>query len=336
VDINQIQPEKFFNAGEKVVSVEFVPLETNDEFLCGGKVVAFTDEIIVYRNFGSKGGEIFLFDRKGKALQKISRQGSGGEEYASNYDVVYDDENKELYVNTMESGVVVYDLEGNFKRRFRQINHTPYWEVENYDNESLICYTRDEHIEHPFFLISKQTGEKIRDIVIPYEKKISLDFPGFTVTGKSLIKTGEEFIIFEPSSDTIYSLHPKESVLRPVLYRTPSIQTMNPPVFLMPNMKVNSFLFLTRMKKEHDFKQQSYPFDTWVYDCRDGKFYNMLFFPKLFGGNGIGAVHETRSNVFLVEFPAYNVNPDWEKMEKRLIAVKEEDNPVLLIVELKE
>jgi hypothetical protein len=328
VDINQIHAEKILNGKEEIVSVEIIPLETNDEFLCGGEVVAFTDEIIVYRNFSRKGGEIFLFDRQGKALKKISRQGSGGEEYAGNLDVVYDDTNKELYVNTMELGVVVYDLEGNFKRRFQQINHTIYWELENYDRESLICYTRDD-VECPFFLISKQTGEKICDIVVPYEKRISLD-SGMT-TGRSLIKTGNEFILFEPSSDTIYSLNPQESVLHPFLYRTPPIQTMHAPVFLLPKMIVSSFLFITCLKKE-----QGYPFENWVYDCRDGKFYNVLVFPQLFGTNGAGVIHESRNNVFLVEFPAHEANPDWEKWKKGITNMKDEDNPILIIVTLKE
>jgi hypothetical protein len=341
IDINRIQPEKILHAGDEVVSVEYIPLETNDEFLCGGKVVAFTDEIIVYHNFSFKGGDILLFDRKGKALKKISRQGSGGEEYASSNGVVYDDANKELYINSMLSGkIVVYDLDGNFKRCFRQ-NPAIFWDIENYDNESLICYTRNENIERPFLLISKQTGEKIRDIVIPYEKKISIDIwqdeqRNVNVSRKNLIKTGEEFIIFEPSSDTIYSLNPKESVLRPVLYRTPPIQTMNPPVFLVPNMKINSFLFITCLKKEYSFeKQQGYPADTYVYDYRDGKFYSMIFFPDILGGNRIDVIHDKRSNVFLVEFPATN----WDeqgKLKKGLTGLNDDDNPVLTIVTLKE
>lgn len=336
IDINQIHPEKVLNGGEDIASVEIIPLETNDEFLCGGEVVAFTDEIIVYRNFSFKGGEIFLFDRQGKALKKINRQGPGGEEYEVNYDVVYDDSNKELYVNTMMSGVVVYDLEGNFKRRFRQINHTAYWEMENYDRESLICYTCDEHVEHPVFLISKQTGEKIRDIVVPYKKRIFVYPEGTMGTGKSLIKTGNEFIIFEPSSDTIYSLDPQESVLHPFLCRTPPIQTMHIPIFFRPDTKVGHFLFVTWLKKEYNSEKQ-YPFESWVYDCRNGKFYNMLSFPKLFGGLGADAVHESRNNVFLVEFPAHNANPNWEKWAKGVTAnLKEDDNPVLFIVTLKE
>jgi hypothetical protein len=340
IDINRIQPEKILHAGDEVVSVEFIPLETNDEFLCGGKVVAFTDEIIVYHNFNFKGGDILLFDRKGKALKKISRQGPGGEEYASSNSLVYDDANKELYVNSILSGkIVIYDLEGNFKRCFRQ-NPAIFWDIENYDNESLICYTRDENIEHPFFLISKQTGEKIRDIVIPYEKKIYPDIQWqeghVGVRWKSLIKTGEEFIIFEPSSDTIYRLNPKESVLRPVLYRTPPIQTMNPPVFLVPNMKINSFLFITCLKKEYSFeKRQGFPADTYVYDCRDGKFYTIISFPDIVGGNHIDVIHDKRSNVFLVEFPATNWS-EQGKLEKGLTGLKDDDNPVLIIVTLKE
>jgi hypothetical protein len=335
IDITRIHPENFYNAGEEVVSTEFIPLETNDEFLCAGKVVAFTDEIIVYHN-NRVGGDILIFDRKGKALKKINRQGPGREEYArSNNDIVYDNANKELFVNSILTGkIAVYDLEGNFKRSFRQ--HTIYWEMENYDEELLICYTREENIDHPVFLISKQTGEKVRDIVIPYKKRICLGFQWragdemrtATIFRKNLIKAGDEFIISEPSSDTVYILNPKESVLRPFLYRTPPIQTMPVPVFLLPTMKAGSFLFITCVRKEYNFeKGQGFPEESWVYDCRDGKFYNLLVFPKLFGGN-IDVIHETRSNVFLVEFLA-------DEMIEKFPNLTEDDNPVVLIVELK-
>jgi hypothetical protein len=335
IDITQIHPENFYNAGEEVISVEFIPLETKNEFLCAGKVVAFTDEVIVYHNI-RVGGDILIFDRKGKALNKINKQGHGGEEYASNNGIVYDGANKELFVNSLLSGkIVVYDLEGNFKRSFRQ--HTIYWEIENYDKETLICYVREENIEHPVFLISKQTGEKVRNIVIPYKKRIFPDLRWIEgnkmkmagIHQKNLIKSGGKFIIFEPSSDTIYTLNPKESVLHPFLYRTPPIQTMNVPVFLWPTMKVSSFLFITCVKKEYDFeKDQGFPEESWIYDCRDGKFYNMLFFPKLLGGNRIDVTHETRSNVFLVELPA-------DEMIEKFPNLTADDNPVVVIIELK-
>jgi hypothetical protein len=336
VDVTQIHPEKILLGEEGVASVEIISLETSDEFLCGGEVAAFTDEIIVYKNKNFKGGEILLFDRQGKALKKIDRQGAGGEEYGMIQDLVYDEANRELFVNTGELGVAVYDLAGNFKRSFRQINHMYYREMKNYDQESLICYADNEDVEHPFFLISKQTGEKIRDIVIPRQKRRGQNSHDIS-TGK-LIKTGTEFLIFEPASDTIYSLNPSESALRPLLCRTPPIQTMRMPVFLLPKMEVGPFLFLTCLKKDLDFKNRQgyYPIEPLIYDCRNGKFYNILVFTGLFATNVPTAMHESRNNVYLVELPAHAANRDWEKWKKGISALNEDDNPVLIVVTLKE
>jgi hypothetical protein len=345
IDVTRVHSEKLINIDEDIASFEFVPLETDDEFLCAGKVVTFTDEIIIYRNFA--GGDILIFDRKGKALKKINRQGLGSEEYINNINSIYDDVNKELFVNCMESGkVVVYDLDGNFKRRFSINNRRVLVEIENYDKNTLICYVRD--VEPPVFLVSKQTGEKIRDIIIPYEKKLSTDLrwtegneiKDVVVYRKTLIKTGSEFIISEPSSDTIYSLNPQESVLRPILCRTPPVNTMNIPVFLLPTMKAGHFLFLTCMTKEYNFNQRNFPSVNWVYDCRDSKIYDLIFFPKLSGGgNTVYAVHDSRNNVFLWEFSAEKIKEmaETEEQFKEIAAnLKEDDNPVIAIIKLKE
>jgi hypothetical protein len=354
VDVTKIHPEKFYNGEKELVSVEYIPMETNNEFLCAGgyvdgKVVAFTDEVIIYRNFNV--GDILIFDRKGKALKKINRRGQGPEEYSDNLNVIYDDANKELFVNSVSSGkILVYDLEGNFKRSFPNNHRGIFNEMENYDEKSLICYIRED-IESPLFLISKRTGEKLRDIIIPYEKRLFTDFrrregdkiiSGQQISGKRLIKVGKEFVIFEPSSDTIYSLNTKESVLRPLMYRTPPIQKMNIPVILQPSGKIGNFLFITRLKKADDLKNnQRYSTDNFVYNFQNNKFYEILHFPNIFSGNGVNAVHDNRSNVCLVEFPAYEAikwKDGKEPFEKKLAVanLKEDDNPVLVIVTLKE
>ena len=336
VDVTQIHSEPILYIDKEIVSVELIPLETNDEFLCGGKVVTFTDEIIVYRN--DRNGDILLFDRKGKALKKINRQGQGNEEYIFCRNIVYDDANKELFIDCWVSGkIVVYDLEGNFKRSFPQHNNRGALpEMENYDEESLIRYVRKGG-EPSIFLISKQTGEKICDIMIPHEKRLSTDETGIG-RGKTLVKAGNEFIISEPSLDTVYRLNPRESVLHAILYRTPPINTMNVPVFLLPAMKFGHFLFMFYKAKDNDLIQQHHPTNSLIYDWRDGIMYDLTLSKKLsWAGNSVSAVHDTRNNVFLIEYAAENVK-GWEEGEWKEITanLKEDDNPVVAIVVLKE
>ena len=64
------------------MDVEYIPLETTDEFLCMGSLWGVGKNIIIATNFNND-GNIFIFDRKGKALKRINRKGQGNEEYSS-------------------------------------------------------------------------------------------------------------------------------------------------------------------------------------------------------------------------------------------------------------
>lgn len=117
VDLSKTYPEKIIKL-QDVFDVEYVPLETKEDFITGGEVLAIGDALIVTVNNAME-GTLFLFDRHtGKALRTINRKGQGAEEYLFTTDVLLDEANGELYVNdTPSKKVLVYDLYGNFKRK---------------------------------------------------------------------------------------------------------------------------------------------------------------------------------------------------------------------------
>ena len=80
------------------MDVEYIPLETNDEFVNQGHVNAIGEKYIIVTNYGND-GDIFVYDRNGKAIRKINRKGQGGEEYISFSGITLDEENEELFIN---------------------------------------------------------------------------------------------------------------------------------------------------------------------------------------------------------------------------------------------
>ena len=108
------------------MDVEYVALETNDAFINQGIVLDIGDEFVLVKNSNRiNDGNIFVYDRTGKAIRKINRKGQSGEEYISLYTVTLDEENKEMFVNDiLGKKIVVYDLYGNFKRSFKHKNGT--------------------------------------------------------------------------------------------------------------------------------------------------------------------------------------------------------------------
>ncbi len=79
VDVTKSYPEKELIL-QDFMDVEYIPLETNEEFVTQGKVMAIGNEVILIKNWGND-GDLFVFDRKtGKVLRKINRKGQSGED----------------------------------------------------------------------------------------------------------------------------------------------------------------------------------------------------------------------------------------------------------------
>ena len=61
------------------MDVEYIPLETSDEFVTQGSVMDIGDKYLLVKNWAND-GDIFVYDRKtGKAIRKINRKGQGAE-----------------------------------------------------------------------------------------------------------------------------------------------------------------------------------------------------------------------------------------------------------------
>lgn len=120
------------------MDVEYIPLETTDEFLCMGSLWGVGKNIIIATNFNND-GNIFIFDRKGKALKRINRKGQGNEEYSSYSRIILDEEKEEIFVNnSFAKKIQVYDLEGNFKRDLLIKKEFSLFEMYNFDKDNLI------------------------------------------------------------------------------------------------------------------------------------------------------------------------------------------------------
>ena len=271
------------------MDVDYIPLETNDDFVNQGFVQAIGKEFILAKNYRDD-GDIFVYDRTGKAIRKINRKGQGGEEYISCRSVTLDEENNEMFINDfLARKIKVYDLEGKFKRSIKQKQDGDtqfYLDIFNYDKENLICY--DEiNAEIPFLLVSKQDGSITKEIrpsfkekkyffqVLRMENSTRAAGPG---SYSRITPFNGNWILLEPSSDTIYTLMPDCS-LRPFIARTPPIHTMDPEVFLIPRLISNRYYFMEGIKNVYDFrKEEGFPKTYFVYDTQEKEFSRYIIY----------------------------------------------------------
>ena len=143
VDVTKRYPKKGLIL-QDLLDVEYIPLETNDEFVTQAIFLALGKDVMMFRN-RSLQGDVFVFDRIGKALRKINRSGQSGEEYTNVQDIIMDEDNGEMFINnTFSSKILVYDLSWNFKRSFKNSGSYFYNRIYNFDRDHLICH--DEHL----------------------------------------------------------------------------------------------------------------------------------------------------------------------------------------------
>jgi len=301
VDVTKSYSSKKELILQDFMDVEYVVLETNDYFLNQGFVMDIGKENILVKN-RTQDGDIFIYDRSGKALRKINCRGQKiSEEYTNIYNITLDENNGEMFVNDIDvRKIYVYDLNGKFKRSFdhkESANYRYYTTIFDYDNNNLICYDGDTE-EAGFNIISKKDGSITQEIKIPFEKKkylrqmqqssgndnVNIDMnipPGFKYGGrlvspqganKSIIAYYNNWILVEFSSDTIYQFLLDRS-LCPFIIRTPSIQSMDKEIMLVFTFFSDRYFFFETIRNEYNFNtNQGFQSFFFMYDKQEKDF----------------------------------------------------------------
>ena len=352
------------------MDVEYIVLETNDEFVNQGIVMDIGKNVILVRN-KIDDGDIFVYDRSGKALRKINNKGQqNSREYTYILGITLDEDNNEMFVNDHRTGrILAYDLYGNFKRSFRHKQspgnpYSCYTSIFNYDKKNLICYYEEIGMRksRTFVLISKKDGSIVNEFKIPYKEHIPVQVT-WKVENKNEKQNEATFVTARPdhyrtsipfkgawsllelSSDTVYTISPKYK-LHPFLVRTPPIQSMNLKVFLLLNLFSDRYYFMATMKGEYDKKTETgFPRTSFMYDRQEKEFFKYAVYngdystKKEIDLNELRPVNHEIESWQLLE--SFQLVEDYEKgiLKGKLkeIAGKldEEDNPVILLIKHK-
>lgn len=110
--------DKISIGADEIDSIEYVPLElTDDDASLVGYIqgIALTDEYIFVLGFEDY--KVFQFDRKGKYIRTVTRQGGGpGELQTPGFTIWTDDEERKLYISE-STDISVFSYDGHFERK---------------------------------------------------------------------------------------------------------------------------------------------------------------------------------------------------------------------------
>jgi hypothetical protein len=356
VDVTSAYPKKELIL-QDFMDVEYVPLETTDEFITEGFVQAVGRNSIVVKNRVND-GDIFIFDRKtGKGLRKINRKGQGGEEYVHILGITLDEDNHEMFVNDhLSRKILVYDLEGNFKRSFKHKEGAMYSEIYHFDQGNLICYdgfigNDGEAGEQLFMIVSKQDGSITHEIQIPFEEKIlqaiivkdeaNVTWGAQPFVHYPIIPYDGHWMLTEVSSDTIYRYGP-DHTMTACMTRTPSVRSMEPEVFLFPSIPTDRYYFMRTVKKEYNFAtNEGFPGTDIAYDRQEKTAFEYTVYNDDYSGKEqVYMSSSPVNNEIATRYPlqAYRLVELYGKGElkgrlKEIAAgLDEESNPVIMLV----
>lgn len=364
IDVTKEYPVKVINV-QDIADVEYIPLETNDSTLIEGWFPdAVSEKYIVYHN---RNGQVNVFNRKGKSLYSFSRRGGSNEEYNSIHDIVLDEEKKELYIVEpgLYSKIFVYSLDGTFKRKFvLPAKHKSAYLLD-YDENFLICYNNyysdapwqqldQKEIElrdNPYYFISKTTGDITPlNYYIPnrignqlHLMRANGDGLSYQANIEPIVKNGSEIIISEFADDTIYSL--KDKKLSPIMVKNPSAHKFTPPMMVAVEFFTDRYVSINILEKIFDGTKPKK--NSMVYDRHLKEFCRLALLNKDYTIKRAvkGPVKDRCAlprNTIINVLYAENLIKDNEagklggKLKHIASKLKEDDNPVLMLIKFKE
>jgi hypothetical protein len=353
VDVTSNYPQKELIL-QDFMDVEYIPLETMNDFLTQGFVLAIGKEMILVKNRVND-GDIFVYDRNGKVRRKINRMGQGAEEYLFINEILLDEDNREMFVNEIGRGkILVYDLYGEFKRSISYPDNVRYDNIHNYDKNYLICYDSSinnkggEERGHQsyHFIISKQDGSIMKEIYIPFEKNkshriISGEYSMAIISDDySIIPDQDNWLLVELSSDTVYKYSPDDHLI-PFIVRTPPIQSMETEVFLLPRFFTDRYYFMnTSSKRFNRERMHGYPSPSLMYDKQENALFEYTVYNDDYSTKREMRLKPSVNDeiAFWETLEAHQLVESYEKGElkgalKEIAAtLDEESNPVIMLI----
>ena len=356
IDVRTNYPEKEICL-QDVAEVSYIALDSQDGILFRGNVNDFSDKGIVIMD--SQNNRLIFFDKQGKFQHVIQRQGQGPEEYSMMLDALVDWDKEDVFVFDSGSRIVVYSLDGTFKRKLplnaNLVQHDAYiWS----DSQLVACrygnWDKDEKLVpyQPIVLLSKEDGKMDS---LSYRKEHS--FPTYIgakemnirIHWPSLDKLNGDVYVNDLSADTIYRLDARTQALQPVMTRTPSVTLDDLDGYFMDLKGVSSqYYFLHFLARQASMDSHFVMVDeksrNAVYDRKEGKVYHPKFTNKDYPS--MEKIHlnfcEEENACAIVQLEAFKLIEALEAGELggelKTIAesLKEEDNPVLMVVKFNE
>jgi hypothetical protein len=248
IDVSRSYPVKEIRL-EEVADIEFLQLETHEDFLFRGLPRVITSDKII---FGQSNGDILVFSRDGKPISGFNRRGGGPGYYINIQGLVYDEAANEIFIESPGNRIMVYSLAGDFRRMLPLLEGSFLGGLVSFDSESLLLYDINNIYPAPFSLISKKDGSVIATVDLPNDNRIphvievndrQLGTVFIRPSFRGIIRHNDGFLLNNYATDTLFFFS-QNMELSPFLVRTPGLHSTNPIVVLSGFVEAGNYQFI--------------------------------------------------------------------------------------------
>ena len=331
---------------ELASDIRYVPLETTDDCLMNNEfyIMQYTGEDIITSG-------IFHFDKNGKFLNKIGSKGQGPEEYLQGLFAFGDWKNKLLYVQNWTT-LTCYGFDGTFVRSVP----TPQLNMgaaglfdENHILYSNDIYYADKANPIQLYMVDSQNGKTVSKWRGHLEENKKY---GMILTSRDFMYNYDNSLCYKPALENVIFkiLSPKK---RQLVYKFDcSGKDIDVSADEVDPKKRFQFLSVYWAKETAQYLFVNYGMKNisrlGIYDKEKKTFTNVTIKDNLAGGYDIHPAWTSDDNHLLMVYYAGGLLQDKEKrystgllperkkeLDELLKNIKEDDNPVVILVTLK-
>lgn len=366
IDVNADYPVKDICL-QDVAKVSYIPLETKDDFLLSD-AIGFT-EVSSGGIVCTNADKVYLFHPDGRTRFVLDKKGEGPGEYRFAPYVKVDWEREEIFAHDKDQkAVLVYSLDGNFKRQMKLGMPLREHDFVSDNNGHFVLYREKEgnleegKIEPPYrpvILLSQNDGKVdslsyLQDYYTTMFMKMNVGDNAFKIKIPDFVLKclNGEVYLNEVASDTIYRLVGKD--LEPFATRVPSVKNDVEGKYLLKLRGIaSSHYFFRLQEKEFSMGNRSGMYihvsdgesKELMYDVKTGEICSPNLIHKEYQADisfddfRFDICDENKAYMILQALDLIEALEAGELSgELKALAenLKEDDNPVLMLVEFKE
>lgn len=350
---------------DEIESIECIPLETSDSALISNILdLRMSDNYIFIYN--GKTSEIFQFNREGKFIRKIGREGNGPGEYSLITELGIDESYKRLYIFQYDNFPLVYSFEGEFLSSDSTMSYTGGIYVFDNGNKALKGLVMNPTTNAPWAgALMDRRGEVIMSKSLYNKQNDNEEY--LYMKEICFSSFGDRVLFSTLCNDTIYSISSTNIVPQYILDRSNipgyykfvcDFRKMNDPILNSPEtigiydmfetykslyvrVYMGENIYIQRFnKKTHELESYLVPEDFKEYSEAipgnniigiDSKFaYGIPFWPEYYVKQGMRAQVVSSYGIGGLKEKGYLGNLPSN------IDIDEDDNPVIIIYKFKQ